>query len=291
MGVSLTSTRSGFASQVSWNLVLLAVGSALCAAAINGILIPHQFLSGGFVGLALVTYYLFPVTKVAWIYFLLNVPIFALGWVYVGRRFFLYSLAGMLVFTFAVRWVHISFPLEEPILAALLAGIISGVGGGIILRSLGSAGGVDILAVFLLQRFSIRLGSTILAFNTVVLSLAALAFSLEAALYTLIYMYVASYVINLVVTGWSQRKAVLIISNEWEKIYKGILHEIRRGVTIIQGRGAYTGQAEQILYTVITFREVARLKRMIRSMDPQAFVVVTDTLEVMGLRIGTQPHW
>ena len=133
------------------------------------------------------------------------------------------------------------------------------------------------------QRFSIRFGSTILAFNTVVLTVAALAFSLEAALHTLIYMYVASYVINLVVTGWSQRKAVLIISTEWEEIYKG--------VTILQGRGAYTGQPEQILYTVITFREVARLKRMIRSMDPQAFVVVSDTLEVMGLRIGTQPHW
>lgn len=164
-------------------------------------------------------------------------------------------------------------------------------GAGIILRSLGSAGGVDILSVILLQRFSIRLGSTILGFNTLVLSLAAVFFSLEAALFTLIYMYVASYVVNLVVTGWSQRKAVLIISPKWLQIHRGILHEIRRGATIIQGKGAYSNQPEQILYTVITFRELARLKRMIRGMDPNAFVVVTDTLEVIGLRVGTQPHW
>lgn len=103
-------------------------------------------------------------------------------------------------------------------------------------------------------------------------------------------MYVTSYVVNLVFTGWSQRKAALIISPNWEKIHNGILHEIKRGATIIQGRGAYTGQPEQILYTVITFRELARLKRMIRSIDANAFVVVTDTLGVMGLRIGTRPH-
>jgi uncharacterized membrane-anchored protein YitT (DUF2179 family) len=103
-------------------------------------------------------------------------------------------------------------------------------------------------------------------------------------------MYVVPYVVNPMVTGWSQRKAVLIISTQWEKIHRGILKDIGRGATIIQGRGAYSNQPEQILHTVIAVREVARLKRMIRGMDPNAFVAVTDTLEVMGLRIGTQPH-
>ena len=291
MQASPASTGIGTAKTVLWNLILLGAGSALCAVSINGILIPHKFLSGGFVGLALVTYYLFPLLSVPWLYFLFNVPLFALGWLYVGRRFFRYSLAGTILFTVAVRWVHVSLPVQDPILAALLAGIIGGTGAGIILRSFGSAGGVDILSVILLQRFSIRLGSTILGFNALVLSLAAVFFSLESALYALIYMYVVSYVVNLVVTGWSQRKAVLVISPEWERIHRGILYEIGRGATILQGRGAYSNQPEQILYTVITFRELARLKRMIHGIDPNAFVVVTDTLEVMGLRVGTQPHW
>jgi len=97
--------------------------------------------------------------------------------------------------------------------------------------------------------------------------------------------------INLVVTGLSQRKAVYIISPRWEEISREIMEKIQRGVTIIGGRGGYTGREEQILYTVITFRELSRLKQLLSVIDPDAFLVVTDTLEVMGHRIGTQPHW
>ena len=97
--------------------------------------------------------------------------------------------------------------------------------------------------------------------------------------------------VNLVVTGLSQRKAVFIISPKWEDISRDIMQKNQRGVTIIRGQGGYTGRDEQILYTVITFRELPQLKKLILSVDPDAFVVVTDTLEVMGQRIGNQPHW
>jgi len=159
------------------------------------------------------------------------------------------------------------------------------------LRSLGSAGGLDILSVILLKRFSIRLGSTILAFNSLILVAGAVLFSLEGALYTLIYIFVSSYMVNLVVTGLSQRKAVYIISPQWEEISRKIMDKIQRGVTVIKGQGGYTGRDEQILYTVISFRELPQLKQLIRGVDPDAFVVITDTLEVMGQRIGNQPHW
>ena len=172
----------------------------------------------------------------------------------------------------------------------MLAGIISGAGSGVILKSAGSAGGTDILSVILRNRFSIRIGTTVLAFNTSVLIAASIFSSLESVLYTLIYLYVSSHILNLVVTGLSQRKAVFIISSHWEEIHGEILRKIRRGVTIIRGQGGYSGCEEQILYTVITFRDLPRLKRIIRRVDPVAFVVVTDTLEVMGHRIGNQPQ-
>jgi uncharacterized membrane-anchored protein YitT (DUF2179 family) len=277
--------------QVLWNLVFIALGSALCAVAINGILIPREFLSAGFVGLALVIYYFVPVLPVAWLYFLLNVPLFIIGWRFVGRRFFLYSLAGMIIFSCAVEFIQVSIPVQDKILSALLAGIITGTGAGIILRSIGSAGGLDILCVIMLQRFSVRLGTTSLAFNSILLVAGAVLFSLERALYTLIYVYVTSYMLNLVVTGLSQRKAVFIISSQWEEISRKILYEIDRGLTIIKGKGGYTGQEEQIVYTVITFREYAQLKGIIKKIDPKAFMVVTETLDVMGHRIGTEPHW
>ena len=283
--------RRWSAGQILWNLGLISVGSVFCAIGINGILIPQRFVSGGVAGLSLVIHYMVPFLPVAALYFLLNIPLFAMGWMFVGRRFFLYSIGGMIIFSCALQWVNVPVPVSDPIPSALLAGILNGIGGGFILRSLGSAGGTDILSVILLNRYSIRLGTTTLAFNIGVLLLGTMSTSLEAILYTLIYLYVGSKIMNLVVTGWSQRKSVFIISSQWEEISKGILNEIRRGATIIQGQGAYSGQQEQILYTVITFRELARIKQLIRGLDPTAFVVVTDTLEVMGQRIGNQPHW
>ena len=276
---------------VLWNLFLIALGCELCAVAINGILIPRQFLSGGFTGMALGIHYLAPSLPVAVYYFLINIPVYALGWMYVGRRFFFYSIAGMILFSAALAWTQVTLPVYDKILSALLAGIISGAGSGLILRSLGSAGGLDILSVILLKRFSIRLGTSVLTFNTVILAAAAILFSLEGALYTLVYMYVTSHVLNLVVTGLSQRKAVFIISPHWEKISKDIIEKIERGVTITTGKGGYTGSELHTLYTVVTFRELSRLKELIRNADPEAFVVVNDTLEVMGRRIGNQPHW
>jgi len=277
--------------QVLRNLVLMTLGSLLCAVAVNGILVPHQFFGAGFTGISLVIHYLAPSLPIAVLYFILNVPLFALGWMYVGRRFFLYSIAGMLIFSGALAFTHVSLPVYDKLLSALLAGIIMGMGSGIILRSLGSGGGLDILSVILMKRFSIRLGTSILTFNAFVLAAGAILFSLEMALYTLVFLFGSSYMVNLVVTGLSQRKAVFIISPQWEEISQEIMEKIQRGVTIIGGRGGYTGREEQILYTVITFRELSRLKQLISVIDPDAFVVVTDTLEVMGHRIGTQPHW
>ena len=273
------------------NLSLIGVGSVLFAVAINGILIPHKFLSGGITGIALIIHYLLPSLPVAWLYFLINVPLFALGWAFVGRRFFYYSIIGMVSLTVALAWVHVTLPIQDKILSALFAGVISGIGGGLILRSRGSAGGTDILSVILLNRFSISIGKTFLAFNIIVLASASVLFSLEAGLYTLIYIYVTSHMVNLVVTGLSKRKAVFIISTEWEEISSKILHKIGRGLTMIHGQGGYTGDKEQILYTVVSLRELSKLKDAIKQADPNAFVVVQDTLEVIGHSIGNQPHW
>lgn len=274
-----------------WNLFLISLGSVICAVAVNGILVPLHFLSGGFTGVSLIIHYLVPGLSLGVLYFLTNVPLFLLGWKFVGLRFFFYSIAGMLIYSVAVQFIKVSFPLQDKLLSALLAGIISGVGSGIILRSRGSAGGTDILSVILLKLFSFRLGNTSLGFNIIILGTAVLLFPLEKTLYTLIYIYVSTHILNLVVTGLSQRKAVLIISSQWEQISQDIMHRIRRGVTISTAKGGFSGREMKVLYTVITFRELPGLKRIVRGSDPDAFMVVTDTLEVMGQGIGNQPHW
>jgi uncharacterized membrane-anchored protein YitT (DUF2179 family) len=278
--------------QILWNLFLMTVGSIICVVAVNAILLPLQFFGAGFTGISLLVHYFIPQAPIAVVYFLLNIPVYLLGWRYVGRRFFLYSIPGMIIYSVALGFVNVPLPpIHDKILAAILAGIIMGIGSGIVLKSLGSAGGLDILSVIFLRLFSVRLGTTILAFNIVILAAGAIFFSLEGALYTLIYIFINSHVVNLVVTGLSQRKAVLVISSRWEEISKEIMEKIHRGVTILKGQGAYTSREQNVLYTIITFRELAQLKKIVRDMDPNALVVVNDTLEVMGQRIGNQPHW
>jgi len=177
------------------------------------------------------------------------------------------------------------------LLNALSAGIVTGIGSGILLRSLGSAGGMDILAIIILKKYSVRLGTTSLAFNTVLILAAATRLPLEMLLYTLIYIFVSAYFVNLVVTGLSQRKAIMIISEQWPAISKEIMTTMDRGVTLIHGQGGYSGKQQKILYSIIPLRQLARFKNLIRKVDPQAFVVITDTLEVMGQKVGNQPHW
>ncbi len=143
----------------------------------------------------------------------------------------------------------------------------------------------------LFKKFSIRPGTFVLAFNALLMIAAAIRIPMEMILYTLIYMYVTSYFVNLIVTGLSQRKAVMIISPRWREISDEIRERLQRGVTMVRGEGGYSGQELHILYSVITFSELSRFKEMIRRIDPEAFVVVTETIEVMGKRIGNQPHW
>jgi uncharacterized membrane-anchored protein YitT (DUF2179 family) len=277
--------------KILWNLVLITVGSVLCALAIKGILIPKQFLAGGITGVSLLTHYLLGSLPVGLIYFILNIPLFVIGWMFVGRRFFFYSLAGMAIFSSVMLWPYPVLPIQDMILNALAAGIISGIGSGIILKSLGSAGGLDILTVILFKKYSIRPGPFVLAFNSILMLVATFRIPMEMVLYTLIYLYVSTHFMNLVIVGLSQRKAVMIISPKWEEISQEIMTRLNRGVTLVRGQGGYTGKEMHILYSVISFTELSRFKEMIRKIDPDAFVVVTETLEVMGKSIGNQPHW
>ncbi|MCW5199489.1 YitT family protein, partial [Desulfobulbus sp. F1] len=216
--------------QVISDIVLLCIGSSLCATAVNGILIPNNFVTGGVTGIALILHKILPALDVGMIYLLLNVPLFALAWMTIGRRFFFYSIIGTMTLTFALLFVNfIHFNLADKMLNALLAGLILGGGAGLCLRTSGSQGGMDILSVVMLKRFSINIGNTILTVNCIVLLIISVYYSIESVLYTMIVVYVTSKVLNIVVTGLSQRKSVFIISPKWEEIAQEILKDIRRG--------------------------------------------------------------
>jgi len=273
------------------DLLLLSSGGVIFAVGVNSILVPRQFAIGGIAGLSLIVNKFLPALNLGLLYLLINLPLFVTAWMVVGRRFFYYSLLGTTLLSLAIALVHWQIPLDDPLLSAILAGLLCGAGAGICLRSSGSQGGLDILSVVLLKRFAINIGSTVLAVNLAVLLLVALFYTLAAVLYTLVALYVSARVLALVVTGLSQRKAVLIISPRWREITGEILRDGLRGATILEGRSAHTGRIEQIIYTVVGLTELGKLKRLVIGIDPNAFVVVSDTQEVIDQRIGNQPQW
>ena len=282
----------GTPREILTDVALLLAGNILVAIAVNGLLLPMKFVSGGFIGMSMVIQYISPIMSVGLLYVLLNIPLYVLGFRFVGRRFFVWSIIGAAILSLALQYVTIPpLPVHDKIPAALLAGILAGLGSGLVLRSRGSGGGADILSVILLERFSVRLGTTLLAFNSLILLGAAIFFSLEGVLYTLVYLYVSSQIMNLVVTGLSQRRAVFIVSDKWREISRSIIDQIQRGATQIPAWGAFSGRPERMLYTVVAIKELPRLKSLVRKIDPLAFLVAMDTLEVIGHRIGNQPHW
>lgn len=273
--------------RVLYNITLITVGSIIYIIGVQGILVPHEFLSGGTMGICLILVYLLPALKLGWLYAIINIPLFLLGWLKVSNRFILYTGFGITAFSVLLEIIHIQpLTVKDPILAAILAGIICGFGAGIILRSAGSGGGLDIVAVYLFKRFSIPFGWTSFIVNAGILSISALIFNLEIALYTLIFVFAQSKLIDAVVTGFNRRKTIMVISDFPKEIAEAIMNELHRGVTFLEGYGAYTGKEKHVVYSVVTLTELAKLKDLVLTIDPKAFVVVNDTLDVVGSTLG-----
>jgi uncharacterized membrane-anchored protein YitT (DUF2179 family) len=269
------------------NLGLLTAGSIVLAFGVNAILVPKQFLSGGGLGVALTLHYLFPHLSVGFLYIFVNIPLIVLGWFNVSQRFMLYTAYGIVAFSVATRLIRpTALPIDNPILAAVLAGIICGAGMGLIFKSAGSSGGVDILAVYLNKKWEFRLGWTFCLCNTIILAVGAAVFSLETALYTLIYIFTAGKILDAILTGFNQRKQVLVISDHAQLLAEKILHRLNRGATFLEGHGAHTGQSRRVIFSIVAVTELARMKDLIFETDPQAFVVINDTMEVLGRRHG-----
>jgi uncharacterized membrane-anchored protein YitT (DUF2179 family) len=274
---------------VLYNLCLISAGSLIFVIGMNSVLIPSKLLSAGVTGIALMFHYLFPKLNVGLAYFLLNIPLMLLGFFSISRRFLLYTLYGMGFFSLAAAFIRPpAAAIQDPILAALFAGIICGTGVGIILRSIGSTGGIDILAIHANQKFGFRPGSVSFVFNSLVLMVGAYFFGLEIALYTLIYVFTSSRVLDTVLTGFNQRLSTMVVSEKTGEMAKEIFKKVNRGVTFLKGKGAYTGKERDVLYTITTLTELPKLKDVIFAIDPAAFVVVNNTLEVLGKRHGSR---
>jgi uncharacterized membrane-anchored protein YitT (DUF2179 family) len=267
---------------IPYNLLLLTVGTAISGVGIKAIALPHGFISGGISGVSLLIYYWTGLLTPGLLYFIINIPVFFLGWRYVSRRFFFYSLYGMTAFTLTMDWMRFQVPVHEPMLAVLAGGAIMGAGAGIILHSLGSAGGNDIIAVILNQRFSLRIGTFLFAFNIALFSFSLGKLSIDLVLYSLAMSFVTSQVMEYFLSFSNQRKMALIISEKSKAIAGEILSRLGRGATLLDGRGAYTSHKKDVLMTVVNNMQLKRLEELVFQTDPEAFVILENTFNVLG---------
>ncbi|MFH1139232.1 MAG: YitT family protein [Pseudomonadota bacterium] len=269
------------------NIFLISLGGAIYVIGVNGILAPQHFLNGGVVGVSLILTYLYPSLDLGLVYALFNIPLFVFGYFRVSRKFILYTGFGIVFYSALTSLVQMApIPVDHPILAAILAGIICGAGGGIVLRSVGSMGGIDILAVYLLKKYSFRVGLTSFILNALILAAGAFFFNLEMALYSLIFVYTQAKLTDAVLGGFNRRKSIIIISDRSDDIAQAIMFHLNRGVTFLEGQGAYSHRDKKVLLSVIATTELGRFKEILREIDPKAFVIINDAMEVLGLRHG-----
>lgn len=267
---------------IPWNLWLLMAGSAIFAVGLKAVAMPYGLITGGVSGLGLLLYYVTDLLSPGVWYFLLNVPIMLLGWFLVSRRFVLYTLFGMLCLSLFMELVPWSVQLENKFLAIMAGGVIMGAGAGIALRSLGSAGGTDIIAIILNQRYNIRVGQVSFTFNLLLFGAGLFFLNPNDVLYSLAMIFITSTVLEYCLGMFNQRKMVIIISDRHQEIAEAIKTQIRRGVTLLHGAGGYSRQEKDVLLTVINNIQLKRLEEIIYRHDPRAFTIVGNTLNVLG---------
>ncbi|MEK4853197.1 YitT family protein [Paenibacillus sp. FSL H7-0756] len=255
-------------------------GSAMIASGFNLFLIPHRLLSGGVSGLAMLAGYFTPF-NISLLYLLFNIPLLAAGWFQLGRRFIILSIVSVGATTWLMTVVPVVQVSSDMLLASVFGGVLVGVGAGISFRVGGSSGGFDILGSIITRYRDFPVGSVLVGLNGLVI-LAAAYFddNWNLALASMVSIYVTGKVVDLIHISHI-KVTVYIITNRTDELLQQLLG-LQRGVTKFKTEGAYSHVERDMLMTVTTRYELAELKRIIKTSDPQAFVNIVETVGVMG---------
>lgn len=272
-----------------FSYLMIIVGSASFGVAIQNIYDPTGLVTGGFTGLAIIvkaiTGQLMKGGIPLWLTnTVLNIPVFILGYILMGRKFLGRSLFGTLMLSF---WLYILPPLDlaqgDYMLAALFGGLFSGAGVGLVLRANGTTGGTDMVAALIhrkLRHYTVAQIMVILDGCIVLTGL--FLFGIRSTLYAIVAIFVATKVSDSVLEGFNYSKAAYIITDQYEEIAKRIMEELDRGLTGLSAKGMYTNEDKCVLYCVVSMKEIVVLKELVSEVDRNAFVIVSDVREVLG---------
>jgi uncharacterized membrane-anchored protein YitT (DUF2179 family) len=264
----------------------IILGCAITGLSYSMFLIPHHFVPGGVSGLAIIINYFIKLPVGAMI-IVLNIPIFVFGLRTMGKKYVLKSLAGMLISSVMIdafnQVLKIPSATDNKILASIYGGILLGIGLGIVFRGHASTGGSDIVGMVVSKYTGISIGFGIMITDFIIISASGFAFrQLEAPLYGYIVLFISTKVIDMILEGWNYSKLVIITSNRTVEIEKFILNTLERSGTALKSRSLYLNREGEIILTVIHRKQLAELRDYIKEIDPQAFVIINDTYDVLG---------
>ena len=261
------------------------LGSAVFALGFALFLQPNDMNPGGISGLAMVAVELLGFGSVGIFGILINLPLFILAGLKIGKRFFAGSLLGMILSSVLIdAFAAIAFPAPEPLIGALYGGALCGLGLGVVFVSGTSTGGSDILVRLLKLRWrNVPIGQISMSFDALVVLLTGLVFrDLNTALYTGVTVFLCGKVVDAVVYGFDYSKVVLIISSEYEAIAEAIGRKLDRGATFLHAEGSYSHQETKVVLAAVRRQQIAELKELVMAVDPNAFVIVQEAHQVLG---------
>ena len=261
------------------------LGSALFAAGFAFFLQPNDLSSGGISGLALILVELTQFGSVGVVSILINLPLFLLGGLKIGKRFFVGSLIGMLLSSVLIDgFAALHLPAVEPVIAIVYGGVLCGLGVGIVFAAGTSTGGSDILVRLLKLRYrNVPIGQISLTFDALVVLLTGLVFrDMNKALYTGITVFLSGKMVDAVVYRFDYSKVAMIITKEYDTIAREIGDKLDRGATFLHGEGSYSGEETKVILTAVKKQQIAQLKELVMTLDPKAFVIVQEAHQVLG---------
>lgn len=261
-------------------LIIIGLCSILFGFAFNTFLIPHKLTSGGITGIAFFIHH-FTSINTGWIVLALNIPLFILGLIYLGRKFILLTIYAVTLLSFSMKLIPIHAVSNDILLSSVIGGAIYGLAVGIIIRFGSSTGGTDIVSLILAKKKNMQVGFLSICMNLLVVGISGFIFGWNITLYTIIAIYVAGRAVDMVYTN--QNKLTLtIVTDKHKELTEALIKLHARGITLTDAEGAYTHKPKKVLTTVITKFELNETKHTIKAIDPNAFVNITQTLEVMG---------
>jgi uncharacterized membrane-anchored protein YitT (DUF2179 family) len=262
--------------------VYILIGSAIIALSFNFFLLPNNIASGGVSGISTILKSTIG-WKPAFVQWAFNIPLFIAGVILLGKQFGIKTLVGTAFLPLVVFLTENPEPwTNDPLLGALFGGIGVGLGLGIVFRGNASTGGTDLAAQIIHKYTGLTLGTCVALIDGLIVITAAIVFDIERGLYALIALYVTTKTIDLVQIGLGRSKMTLIISNRQEEIQEGILNKIDRGVTKLSAYGGYTDHERPVVMCVVDQTEFTKLKQLVKTIDPTAFIIVMDASEVLG---------